>query len=108
MMSAQQIVSHEPIAATPPDLAAVQDLYEQGLYLQAYRLAEQIGPLNKWPGPSAKVLAGRLAMNLGGPRLGRRFHISAWRQAPDLPEVRYYYARVLLEKRGPLRAWRFL
>ena len=90
------------------DLAVVRELYERGLYVQAYREAEKLGPLRKWPGAKAKLLAGRLAMNVGAPRLGRRLHISAWRQAPDLMEARFYYTYILLERRGPLRAWRFL
>lgn len=95
-----QIPTHqvEPILA----------LYEQGRYLQAYARAHPLGPLDEWRGTSARLLAGRLAANLGAPELAHRLHVSAWRHDRTHPEARYYYARVLLERRGPLPTWQFL
>ena len=63
---------HAPVSFAIPDsqLGDVRALYEQGLYLQAYHKATQIAPLSKWRGPSARILAGRLAWSLGGGRLG--------------------------------------
>src|SRR5262245_30480336 len=50
----------------PSDLLEdVRALYDRGLYLQAYRAAQPLGPLREWPGTGGLVLAGRLANNLG-------------------------------------------
>src|SRR2546428_13962783 len=58
----------------PHSLTQVLDLYERGLYLQAYTLAQSLGPLEQWEGTDAQVLAGRLAVQLGGRRLQKRLH----------------------------------
>lgn len=90
-------------------LQQVLDLYQAGQYLRAYEFAQTIGPLAKWDNSAdARVLAGRLAMNLGGARLGRALHGLAWRANPEHPEARYYYARNLFEAHGPLRTWEFM
>jgi len=93
-----------PFQVTDHDLAIMQELYNQGRTLQAYRLAERIGPLKQWRGAAARIFAGRLAMNVGAPRLGNWHHVRAWREAPDDPLARYFYARTVLERRGPLAA----
>ena len=54
------------------------------------------------------MLAGRLAMNVGAPHLGRVLHMLAWREHPRDPAAQYYYARAIFERRGPLPAWEFL
>ena len=89
-------------------LAEVQSLYDQGLYLQAFHLAEQREPLASWKSTDERVLAGRLCYNLGGPRLGYAHHLRAWRQDPGHIDATYYYARVMLGRLGGLPAWRFL
>lgn len=90
------------------DLETIQNLYERGLYLQAYQRARERGPLTEWRGPRERVLAGRLAHNLGGRRTGTAIHLQAGREHPDDPEVRYFHARAILDHWGPLKAWRFL
>jgi tetratricopeptide (TPR) repeat protein len=90
------------------DLEPIRELYEQGRYLQAYECARALGPLEAWQGTPARLIAGRLAANLGAPDLAHRLHVGAWRHDRDNPEARYYYARVLLERRGPLPTWQFL
>lgn len=100
--------SAEKVTVSADDLAKVLDLYHQGLYLQAYRLAETFGPLRQWTGAPGRVMAGRLAYHLGSPRLAMYMHYRAYREDPEDPEARYYNARALLERRGPLRAWQFL
>lgn len=89
-------------------IAPIHDLYERGLYLQAFRAAEQLAPLAAWQGTDAKVLAGRLAYVLGSTKLAHRHHLSAWRNDRTHAEAQYFYARVLLDRHGPLRAWYFL
>ncbi|WP_428938547.1 tetratricopeptide repeat protein [Fontivita pretiosa] len=87
----------------------VRELYERSLCVQALRLAQSIAPIRQWNfSPAARLLAGRLAANLGAPQLAAAMHYRAFREFPDDPEVRYYYARLLLERRGPLPAWEFL
>ena len=76
--------------------------------LRAYAAALKVGPVTQWRGARGRVLAGRLAMNLGGQRLGRVLHMLARREHPRDPSACYYYARAILERRGPLPAWYFL
>src|SRR5262249_53362181 len=90
------------------ELAGILECYNQGLSLKAHTRATQWGPLAGWQGTSARILAGRLAMNLGAPRLGYWQHVRAWRQAPTDPEPRYFFARALRDRRGPLAAWKFM
>src|SRR5204863_8859575 len=66
------------------------------------------GPLESWRGTGPRVFAGRLAVHLGAGRLGRRLHLRAYRSAPADPEARYCFAWIVLERRGPLEAWRLL
>ncbi|MBS1811369.1 MAG: tetratricopeptide repeat protein [Acidobacteria bacterium] len=93
---------------SPEQLARVRDLYFDGYYLQAYHFAETIGPLAEWEGTDARLLAGRLANNLGSYSLGRKLHLQAYRNDPQHGEAVYYKARLIHERRGPLAAWNFL
>jgi tetratricopeptide (TPR) repeat protein len=92
---------------TPADLAPVRELYLQGRYRQALAAGERFGPVAGWAGPAGRLLGGRLAIQLGGPRLGRRLHLLAFRESPAYPEAVYYHARYRLERFGPLSCWRF-
>ncbi|WP_165064820.1 tetratricopeptide repeat protein [Paludisphaera rhizosphaerae] len=96
-------------AATPPEaLSRLRELYEAGDYLGAFQIAKRLGPMTRWPGAAAKVLAGRLAWQLGAVRLGLALPLRAWRDDPHDPEARYYRARTMLGRRGPLATLRFL
>ena len=90
------------------DLAPIRDLYGRGLYIQALRAADRFGPLTDWSNTAARLLGGRLALQLGAARLGRWLHLRAYRDTPAHPEAIYYHARYRLEKFGPVSAWRFL
>src|SRR5262249_20734796 len=70
--------------------------------------AEPLGPYRRWSGAAARVMAGRVAFHLGGTRLGRWLHVWAHRADRADPEAAYYYGRAVLDRRGPLAAWRFL
>ena len=61
-----------------------------------------------WTGPAARLIGGRLAIQLGAVRLGRRLHLLTFRQSPAYLEGVYYHARYRLEQFGPLSCWRFL
>jgi tetratricopeptide (TPR) repeat protein len=89
-------------------LKSIAALYDQGLYLQAYRQAEPIGPLAHWHGTEARILAGRLAGNLGSTRLANWHFVHAFRKDRTHPEALWYFTRYLLGSRGPLAAWKFV
>ena len=46
----------------------VLKLYNAGLYLRAYQEGCNIAPLHQWRGIAGRIMAGRLAGNLGGVR----------------------------------------
>ena len=92
----------------PADLAQIRELYAQGRYRQAYDAASEFGPIRAWEGTAARLLGGRLAIQLGAPTLGRRLHLVAYRSTPAHPEAIYYHARYRMERFGPLAAWRFM
>lgn len=92
----------------PADLARVRELYHSGHYLRAYTAATAAAPLRDWTGTAARLIAGRLAIQLGAPKLGRRLHLAAFRGAPAYPEAVYYHARYRLERFGPFATWRFM
>ncbi len=93
---------------TPADLARVRELYHRGQYRHAHDAAAALGDLRAWAGTPARLLGGRLAIQLGAPKLGRRLHLLAYRATPAHPEAVYYHARYRLERFGPLSAWQFL
>ncbi|WP_299412178.1 tetratricopeptide repeat protein [Acaryochloris sp. IP29b_bin.148] len=86
-------------------LDRLSTLIDQGLYLQAYRLSQSFGPLSAWQGPTAHIVAGRLAGNLGAPRLRALLHLRAWRNHPDDRDVLYYYINTIFSRQGPLAAY---
>ncbi len=86
----------------------VLKLYNAGLYLQAYQKSQHIAPLPQWRSTAGRIMAGRLAGNLGSSQLGKILHYRAYREDPDAPEAWYYYAHVLLNQHGPLDAWQFI
>lgn len=90
------------------DLSQIRELYDQGLYCQAYQAGADLGELKQWPGPAARILAGRLAMQLGSPKLGRTLHAVVYRQSPAFPEAVYYNARYRMERFGPYGCLRFM
>ncbi len=92
----------------PEQLQRILTLYDDGLYLQAFRVANEFGPLDKWRGTDARILAGRLAGNLGAPRLGDWHFLHAWRKDRQHPDALWSYTRTLLAIRGPLAAWKFV
>src|SRR5262245_46296466 len=95
--------------AIPGDiLEQVHALHGDGLYLQAYRRGNEVAPLREWRGTAAQILAGRLAVNLGAPRLCWWHHTWAWRQDRHDPEACYYYARAVCDRRGAWAGWKFV
>ena len=89
-------------------VAAIRADVEAGRYLRAWSLAQVRGPLASWTPTTERILAGRLAMALGAPRLGFSLHLRAHRLDPSDAEALYYRARAVLALRGPYAAWRFM
>ena len=87
-------------------LAHIEQLYDQGRYCDALELSKPLGPLTAWDGAEGRVLAGRLAGNLGAPRLGRALHWLAGREYPNHPTAVYYSAMAYWSRFGTLHAWR--
>ena len=62
---------------------SIREAYEQGRYVQAYELGRAAWGLPpQWPGTDARILALRLAANLGAPRLADWLTRSAYRHDP--------------------------
>ena len=92
----------------PADLARLREHYGQGRYRAAYDIAVAHGPLRAWAGTPARLIGGRLAIQLGAPTLGRQLHLLAFRATSAHPEAIYYHARYRLDRFGPLGTWQFL
>jgi tetratricopeptide (TPR) repeat protein len=92
---------------TPPNdnLQQAETLYEQGLFVSAYRAAEPLGKLGKWPGVHGRIMAGRLAYQLGRAGWGTALHQLALRESPEDPRALYYGGLASRSRRGPLRTW---
>lgn len=93
------------VAPGADQLRPIRDLYDRGLHLQALAAANKIGPLAAWRGTAGRILAGRLAGQLGAPRLGGLQILRAYREAPDDTEARYFLIRRLQSTQGPFVAW---
>ncbi len=92
-------------AARERVLDEVADLYGQGKYLQALNIGRgALGDLPQWPGTKARLWAGRLASNLGAPRLGAVLHHLAWRADKADPWAKFFSTISLLRRRDPLFA----
>lgn len=97
-----------PIADDDARLDTIHLLCDESLMLDAWAVAEPMGPLRDWQGARAKITAGRLARHLGAGQLAQRLFVEAHRSHPDHPEVWFWYATALWERRGPLESWLFL
>jgi tetratricopeptide (TPR) repeat protein len=92
----------------PADLMRIRELYAQGYYRRAYDAAIAVGPIRQWTSTPARLIGGRLAIQLGAPSLGRQLHLLAFRSTPAFPEAIYYHARYRMERYGPLSTWEFM
>src|SRR5689334_17652519 len=87
--------------STEARLARIRELYEEGLYVQAWKTGESFGPLIEWPGCDGQIIAARLGSQLGASRLCDWMCRRAYNNHPDDPEACYFYAYVRLRRRGP-------
>src|SRR5688572_1842263 len=86
----------------------LDELYDRGLYLQAYSEGIAMAPYPEWPDAEGLVMAGKLANQLGSMRLGNKLIARARRKDPGNALATYYYAWQVLQFRGPLACWDFL
>jgi tetratricopeptide (TPR) repeat protein len=93
------------VTPTEAQLDQLADLYGASKYQEAWQLSQEIGPLPAWQGARARVLAGRLANNLGGLKMGRVLHRLAYREFPHDPEVIYFAMLAMFSQRGPYETW---
>ena len=85
----------------------VRLLGEQGLFLQAFQAAQELGPLPTWTGTAETLQAARLAHHLAAPTLSNWLIRRAWRSDPVDPEARFFNAFRIFRRRGPYWAWRW-
>ncbi|MFO0943068.1 MAG: tetratricopeptide repeat protein [Pirellulales bacterium] len=99
--------SNESNSIVQPNLVFQQvlDLYEAGRYLDAYHAGTVLGDIRTWPGHEGQILAGRLANNLGAPRLGRAMHWKAFCKWPTEPYCLYYGAMAYWTRFGTYHTW---
>lgn len=99
--------SNQSDTTVQPNLvfAQVLELYESGKYLDAYQAGLSLGDIRRWPGHEGQILAGRLANNLGAPRLGRALHWNAYRHWPAEPYCLYYGALAYWNRFGTYHTW---
>ena len=94
----------EPAEAVGTLLARVLALYQQGKLVAAFETGRAVGPLGCWPGTEGRVLAGRLARQLGARRTGDALLLRAYRADGGSALAAYYHASVLLSSHGPFAA----
>lgn len=81
--------------------------YDRGQYHTAYQVGTDAwGPIEQWSGVAGRLIAGRLAHNLGGQRWGRLCHLRLCQEHPDHPELLFYKYLLMLSYQGPLETWR--
>ncbi len=86
----------------------VLEAYERGWTVDALRRAEKFAPLKDWGGISPCVMAARIAISAGAPRLATRLSIRAWRTDKTHAAAQLQYGFQLSERRGALPAWRVM
>ena len=95
----------ERVDVTPAVVDRVRALYECGRYLDAFEASRPAGPLQAWQGAAALEIGARLAVNVGGDRLGRLLISRGQRAHPNDPSIAVHYAHHLCDHRGPMAAW---
>lgn len=96
------------IFLSPQQLEELHGLYDRTLYLQAWRRAGEIGPVEQWGGVEAMVLAGRILQNTFAPRTARRLIVRAWREHRGSAMAATYYAATAAGRLGPLAGLKLL
>ena len=82
-------------------LDQIQQFYDGGQYLKAWKISQSLGPLKQWRGSREMVLGGRLAFNIGSRRIGNVLHRLALRLYPDDPAVITFAMLTMSGRLGP-------
>ncbi|MBL8854789.1 MAG: tetratricopeptide repeat protein [Planctomycetaceae bacterium] len=94
-------------SSTNDTLSQILLHYDTGQYHTAYQVGlDSWGPIEQWPGVEGRVIAGRLAHNLGGQRWGRLCHLRLCQQYPEHPDLLFYKYLLMFSYQGPLETWR--
>ncbi|GEP41410.1 tetratricopeptide repeat protein [Brevifollis gellanilyticus] len=80
--------------------------YDQGRYIDSWRVLEPHGPMQAWKNAEALVFGCRLAGNLAAGRLAALLIRRAARTAPHHPQVILHFGYHLQDFRGMMAAWR--
>ena len=70
----------------------IRALYDANRYLDAHARAAELGPYAEWRDPAARIMAGRLLMQIGARALGTALHFYTYRKHPHDAEALYFYA----------------
>jgi len=99
---------HTPRLISAEMLEPILSLFDQGQHMQAYALAQELGPLSDWRGAAGRIAAGRLSLALGGRRMGRLFHRLAVREHPENVDAVLYGGYALYAQNGTWEALQWL
>lgn len=92
--------------AAPLDLVDhISTFADTGNSYAAYPLLDA---LRADPRPEAQSLAVRMVRHLGGNRLSDAIGLRLWRKHPNHPEAMVVYARILADRKGAYRGWRWM
>jgi tetratricopeptide (TPR) repeat protein len=91
------------MGAVAETLDRVAALYDQSRFVAAYNSGKPLGPLQSWP-DDGRLLAARLAWQIGLPRLGAAIVYREYRRHARHPHLLFCYVLTLAEHRGPLFA----
>lgn len=86
----------------------VRDLYDLGLFAQAWEVARHLGDSRNWPHAADQVLGGRLYTQTGDFKTGRQMVLRAWRRSPADHEAQHHVLWQVQERRGSYAALRKL
>ena len=88
------------------ELDLIEEHYEANRYEQAFRHGQELfGPLTVWPD---QVLAGKVATQVGGPRLGSALHLRAGRNEPHNASAQFRAAIAVGRRFGPWDSYLYL
>ena len=94
--------------ASPEAVRHLHSLCEQSLFLQAWRHAQKLAPIDTWRGPEALCVASRLLRHLGAETWARQLIFKAYQRHPRDALVRFYLAGTYVELRGLYATWQWL
>jgi cellulose synthase operon protein C len=92
----------------PLEVETARGRFDGGLSRQAFDFTQSLGSLQTWPGTRGRILASRIAADLGARRLAHALQVRAYRADVNNLEARAFFLASTLERRGPFAAWQLL